>query len=398
MVKDIELIGFDNERIILDFIHLPGGRNCMTSSLWKLFNHFGFKISEEMLVGIASGLGFIYWNMKQLPVPFVGGMNGGRFPTILGLATERLGGTWKVLKSSSMPRAHGHLKKVLKANSPALVCVDIGYLDYLSLGGDDHFGMHTVLVYGIDEMKNEAYISDRFSTPITISLAALQQARASKYHPFPAENKLLTVELPEEPIPLTKIIPKAIKDNADFMLNGPISNIGIRGILRWQKELKNYPKLMPEPHNLVRALCEHYVYIETGGSGGALFRRIYSDFLKESSSIMKDKTLKESSKDYAKISNMWSNLAKLILPDERPALREIREILWTNNEEMEREGVAAFDTVRVRTQRLKGLYKDAEKEVSRFKEILEPILPLLDELHSSEMDAMQRLHQWSSEA
>ena len=75
----------------------------MTSSLWKLLNHMGHKISEEMLVGIASGLGFIYWKMKQMPTPFVGGMNGGRFPTILGLAVDRLGGEWKRQRKRPCP-------------------------------------------------------------------------------------------------------------------------------------------------------------------------------------------------------------------------------------------------------------------------------------------------------
>jgi hypothetical protein len=159
-----------NEQIMLDFEHLPGGKNCMTSSLWKLLNHLGHKMSEEMLVGISSGLGFIYWKMKQMSTPFVGGMNGGRFPTILGLAVDRLGGEWKVLKSTSVKRAHIHLRETLEMDQPALVCADLGFLDYLSLGGDDHFGMHTILVYGIDEGKDQAYVSDRFATTITSPL------------------------------------------------------------------------------------------------------------------------------------------------------------------------------------------------------------------------------------
>ncbi|MFW9921344.1 MAG: BtrH N-terminal domain-containing protein [Candidatus Thorarchaeota archaeon] len=395
MNSNEEIAGGNNERLVLDFEHLPGGRNCMSSSLWKLFNHQGLKITEEMIVGIASGLGFIYWNMKQLPVPFVGGMNGGRFPTILGLAIDRLGGSWKVLKSTSMIRAHKQLTDVLRQDCPALVCVDIGFLNYLSIGGDDHFGMHNVLVYGIDEAKNEAYVSDRFATPLTISLTSLQQARASKYHPFPAENKLLTVEMPEVMTPLPEIIQNAIRENAEFMLNPPISNMGVRGILRWQKELQNYSKLMPEPHNLVRALCEHYVYIETGGSGGALFRRIYSDFLSEAGDILKDGVLRKASSDYDRISDAWSSLAKMILPDRCPTLSEIRDILWNNNKEMEEHGIKAFDAVRENTLRLKPLYTAAEREVQDFSCILEPILPHLTLIHDMEREAMENLYDWS---
>ncbi len=367
----------------------------MTSSLWKMLNHFGLTISEEMLVGIASGLGFIYWNMKQLPVPFVGGMNGGRFPTILGIAVDRLGGQWSVLKSSSVKRAHEQLKGVLRENIPALVCVDIGFLDYLSLGGDDHFGMHTVLVFGIDEARNEAYISDRFSTPITIPLTSLQQARASNFHPFPAVNKLMTVQMPEHLTSLESIIPMAIRENAGFMLNPPISNMGIKGILRWKKELLKYPTIMPHSNLLVQALCEHYVYIEVGGSGGALFRRIYSDFLAESSTIMKDKLLRDASKEYRKISQMWSDLAKMLLSEEYPTLHEIREILWTNNLKLEEQGVDAFQEVQEKTVRLRELYKMAEKDIVHFDKILEPIIPQLGLIHDMELETMQILDTWS---
>ncbi len=391
-----ELVGVNDERIILDFNHLPGGRNCMTSSLWKLLNHTGYKISEEMLVGIASGLGFIYWKMKQMTVPFVGGMNGGKFPTILGLAVDRLGGSWDVLKSASMKKAHLQMKEVLHSDQPALVCADIGMLDYLSLGGDDHFGMHTILVYGIDEPENEAYISDRFSTPITIPLSKLQAARGSKYHPFPAVNKMMTVTMPETPTVLSEIIPMAIQENTSFMLEPPIKNMGLKGFLKWQDELGKYTKFLTKPSELVQALTEHYVYIEVGGSGGALFRRMYSDFLSESADIMKDATLRQLSRDYSEISDVWSEIAIHILPEDEPSLAEIRKILWQNNVDLEKDGVNAFDKVGERTKRLQVLYKEAEKEVSRFDEFLPPIQELLKEVHSLEVSAMQSLDTWAN--
>ncbi|MHA2352658.1 MAG: BtrH N-terminal domain-containing protein, partial [Candidatus Thorarchaeota archaeon] len=309
-----------SERIMLDFEHLPGGKNCMTSSLWKLLHHLGHEISEELLVGIASGLGFIYWKMKQMPTPFVGGMNGGRFPTILGLAIDRLGGEWKVLKSSSVKRAHKHLRETLEIDQPALVCADLGYLDYLSLGGDDHFGMHTILVYGIDEKDDEAHVSDRFATPITIPLSRLQKARASEYHPFPAKNKMMQVFMPDEMIPLEEIIPSAVRENADFMLNPPISNMGAKGIMRWKKELHRYPKILPDNQTIAQALIEHFVYIEVGGSGGSLFRRMYSQFLREASKVMKDSELQKVSVLYDDICDDWSKVAIAVTPDEMPSL------------------------------------------------------------------------------
>lgn len=384
------------ERIMLDFEHLPGGRNCMTSSLWKLLNHMGHKISEEMLVGIGSGLGFIYWKMKQMPTPFVGGMNGGRFPTILGLAVDKLGGHWKVLKSSSAKRAHLHLRDTLDMDQPALVCVDLGYLDYLSLGGDDHFGMHTVLVYGIDEETDEAYISDRFATTITIPLSRLQQARASEYHPFPAKNKLMQVFLPEETVPLKEIIPTAIRENMDFMLNPPISNMGAGGILRWKIELSRYPKILPDNRTIMQALIEHFVYIEVGGSGGALFRSMYSQFLREASKIMKDPELQRISLLYDDICKDWTNLAIQLTPDEMPSLARIREIHYANNSAMEQKGLKAQDEVKERLADIPSLMSSATKEVEQFETIVTGTEILLNDLFRKETEAAKRLSNWAT--
>jgi len=381
---------------VLDFEHLPGGKNCMTSCLWKLLHYLGYDISEEMLVGIASGLGFIYWKMKQMPTPFVGGMNGGRFPTILGLAVDRLGGEWKVLKSSSMKRAHKHLLETLEMNQPALICADIGFLDYLSLGGDDHFGMHTILVYGIDELDDKAQISDRFATPITIPLSRLQIARASKYHPFPAENKLMQVFMPEELIPLEEIIPTAIKENADFMLNPPISNLGTKGILKWKDEFPKYPKILPDNLTIVQALIEHFVYIEVGGSGGSFFRRVYSQFLKEASKVMQDSELRKISRLYDDICDVWSKLAIQLTPNEMPSLSRLREIYLQNNHDMEQNGMNALETVKERLTDVPSLITKACDEVEDFIRIIAGVEELLDELYQKETSAMERLATWTN--
>ena len=384
-----------SEKIMLDFEHLPGGKNCMTSSLWKLLHHMGHDVSEEMLVGIGSGLGFIYWKMKQMPTPFVGGMNGGRFPTILGLAVDRLGGEWKVLKSSSVKNAHKHLRASLEMDQPALVCADLGFLDYLSLGGDDHFGMHTILVYGFDENEDEAWLSDRFATQFIIPLTRLQKARASEHHPFPAKNKLMQVSMPDEMVPLEEIIPGAIQENADFMLNPPISNMGAKGIMRWKKELHRYPKILPDNRTITQALIEHFVYIEVGGSGGSLFRRMYSQFLKEASKEMKASELQKISLLYDDICDDWSRVAVTLTPDEMSSLGRIRELYVQNNHDMEQKGVYALDEVRDRLADVPSLIEQATIEVEKFDEILSGVEPMLEDLYQKETEAAGLLAAWA---
>ncbi len=37
------------------------GCHCVTNSLAKIFHHAGHPLSEEMLLGLGAGMGFIYW-------------------------------------------------------------------------------------------------------------------------------------------------------------------------------------------------------------------------------------------------------------------------------------------------------------------------------------------------
>ena len=40
------------------------GCHCVPNSLAKIFHHAGHSLSEEMLLGLGAGIGFIYWQMK----------------------------------------------------------------------------------------------------------------------------------------------------------------------------------------------------------------------------------------------------------------------------------------------------------------------------------------------
>jgi hypothetical protein len=201
--------------------------------------------------------------------------------------------------------------------------------------------------------------------------------------------------MPDEMIPLDEIIPSAIRENADFMLNPPISNMGAKGIMRWKKELRRYPKILPDNRTITQALIEHFVYIEVGGSGGSLFRRMYSQFLKEASKVMKDSVLQKVSLLYDEISDEWSRLAIQLTPDEMESLARVREIYVQNNHDMEQKGVDALDEVKERLVEVPTLINRATKEVENFDRILSAVDTPLDNLYRKETDAAQRLATWA---
>jgi hypothetical protein len=68
-------IGVTGEVIELrNFTHMPG-YNCQLSSLRKTLAYYHWEYSEEMLLGLASALGMLYWEMKFMPTPFIGALN-----------------------------------------------------------------------------------------------------------------------------------------------------------------------------------------------------------------------------------------------------------------------------------------------------------------------------------
>lgn len=49
------------------------GQHCETTATGTLLRRIGIELSEPMLFGLGEGLGFIFWNMKNMPFPFMGG-------------------------------------------------------------------------------------------------------------------------------------------------------------------------------------------------------------------------------------------------------------------------------------------------------------------------------------
>jgi hypothetical protein len=393
--NEFQPAGIGVDRIILDFEHFGGGKNCQTSAMVRLMHHLGHDISEPMLVGISAGMGFIYWFMKNMSYPIVGGMNRSdcrQFPGILGKAARRLGGDYESILTKNVKKAHLFLKETLQQNQPGLVCVDMAYLTHLLTGEDDHFGEHNFLVYGIDEPEDIAYISDRFEGTLAMSLKQLQKARASMYRPFPAMNQMVRFSFPKKLTSLKEIIPAAIRENVDALLNPPISNIGVKGIKKWSRELSKYPRLIPEPRNLAHALMMHYIYIETGGSGGAIFRQIYRDFLQEAGTIMQNDGILKAADRFQEIVDLWRNVATGLLPDEYPALAELRNIQWKINEEFETKGVKALAKARQLAQKVPALLDDAAMaEVSHFQEFIPNVQALLAQISIKEREIMLSL-------
>jgi hypothetical protein len=333
-------VGVTGEEIELkNFIHMPG-YNCQLSSLRKTLAYHHWEYSEEMLLGLASALGMLYWEMKLMPTPFIGALNAKELE-IFERSVTRLGGQLVAHQTTSPLKGHQELKAMLKTGEPAITFVDMAFMPYFFREDaeipfeDAHFGGHTVVVYGLDERNGIVSVSDRLDKPLSVPLKYLQMARASGYQPFPPRHKLVELKLPAKPKPLREVLPGAIKGNLEWMMNAPISNFGLKGYLKFKQQFPTWYKRF-DADKFLLALSSTFIYMETGGSGGAWVRCMYSRFLKEAAEALNKPMLNEASSIFDEEIKAIRELELTMFPDELPNLAQIRRIFVETNRVQEK--------------------------------------------------------------
>ncbi|MFX1328294.1 MAG: BtrH N-terminal domain-containing protein [Promethearchaeota archaeon] len=364
-------------RIILDDFKHMAGANCQLSSLRKVLAYYNIEISEPMILGLCSGLGFFYFYMNRMPFPMVLGMSVKKteiFERIL----PRLGGTVKITETASVNTAHNNLVSILQKGQPAITFVDFAYLPFFFAEGtpipnedSGHFGAHTFVTYGIDEEKDEAYISDRYANPHLMTYTQLKAARGSKYAPFPAKNKLVELVLPKKVKDIKQSLPTAIKANANFMFNPPIRNMGLKGFQKWREMLPTWADF--SDNNLLFGLVNVYIYMETGGTGGAMFRILYRDFLKEAGELLNNDGLLKAAEVYDKIIIKLREVEHQILPDNLPNIAKLRE-LYQKSGDITEKGEKDYQKQLVKiNKQAEVVLEGAMKEIGIWKDYIPEI-------------------------
>lgn len=281
------------------------GQHCETTATGSLLYQLGIELSEPMLFGIGEGLGYIFWNMKIMDFPFIGGRVK---PDVL---TENicrnLNLNLEVKETSSIKIAWGNVKSSIDNGKAVGLKLDCYHLDYFT--NKIHFAGHYASIYGYDEKL--AYLNDtnQQGRDARTTLKNLELARNEK-GPMSSRNRSYTITKNGEFPDLKNVIKKAINNNAIEFLNPPIKNIGYKGIYKTSSEIKKWFKTSK---NIKKDFQTSASLMERGGTGGSLFRNIYRDFLKESSIILKSKKLEEASESYGEITVLWKKVADLFI-------------------------------------------------------------------------------------
>ncbi|EMD25788.1 BtrH N-terminal domain-containing protein [Amycolatopsis azurea] len=326
--------------MILDGIETQGGEHCETSTLDVLLRHAGIELSEPMLFGLGEGLGFIYWDGKNLPFPFLGGR--AKPAEITRKLTDRLGLTLRVKETTSARTAWRNVAEQIDAGVPVGLQLDSYHLDYFT--SKVHFGGHFAALYGYDDENAFLVDTAQQGGSVSTSLASLERARGEK-GPMTAKNRSFTISVDAPPVPLADAVRAAVLANAAGFLNPPIANLGYRGIGKAAVQVRKWLERSSDP---ARDLPQVAVLMERAGTGGGLFRRIYRDFLEECTTLVDDAGLRTAYEKYREIAPLWTEVARLFTQaGETGDVRQLADASAVLSElaQREQEAMTALSTV-----------------------------------------------------
>jgi hypothetical protein len=279
------------------------GQHCETTATGTLLLQLGIELSEPMFFGLGEGLGFIFWKMKSMNFPFIGGRIK---PDALTLNIARnLNLELTVKETSSTQKAWESVKELVDKGQAVGLKLDCYHLEYFSR--KFHFAGHYAALFGYD--NDNAFLVDtrQQGGKVKTSLNSLALARAEK-GPMSSKNLYYTVRKSGKMFNLKNAVITAIKNNATEYTNPPITNIGYKGILKTSSELVKWFKTSNDIENDFKTTA---ILMEKAGTGGALFRNLYRDFLKESYILVKVDKIKAGHEAFVEIAELWSSVSQL---------------------------------------------------------------------------------------
>lgn len=279
------------------------GQHCETTATGCLLKQLGIAYSEPMLFGLGEGLGYIFWRMKTMDFPFIGG----RIKTDLLTANicRNLRLQLKVQETTSLKKAWSNIATPLAEGQVVGLKLDCFHLDYFS--NKIHFAGHYVAMYGFDEQFAYLIDTEQQGHRVKTTLESLQHARSEK-GPMSSRNLSFTIAREEDLPDLNLTIRQAIFNNAKDYLNPPIRNFAYQGIHKTAHEIK---KWFHSSTDIKTEFQTAATLMEKAGTGGALFRNLFRDFLLESAERLGNADIRRGFESFKMIALRWQEIAYL---------------------------------------------------------------------------------------
>jgi len=277
-------------------------KHCETAATKSLLQHQGIDMSEPMMLGLGQGFGFIYWKMSFMNLPFIGGR--AKPFELTRVLCANLGLELDERETSSVKKAWLNLSEPLNGGEPVGLQLDCYHLEHFN--HSFHFAGHFVSISGYD--AHHVHVFDTGNC-YKVSRDNLEKARFEKGS-MAAKARSYTIRKGGSITPIKSIIPKAIHEIARGFLNPPLKCFGCDGIQKLGREMVNWLENTPDPP---KDLYDQAELMENGGTGGAIFRNFFRDFLYESLEYFPGDTRIIRSADlYARAADNWTETARLI--------------------------------------------------------------------------------------
>ena len=281
------------------------GEHCETTAIGVLMHYLGFNYSESMLFGLGEGLNFAILPWGTDGFPFLGGRT--KQAEIVQCLCKNLDLELIENRTTSKKKAWEVVKKYLDQGRPVGLQLDCYYLEYFT--SKIHFAGHFAAIVKYDEL--DAYLVDTQQQGglMKTSLDSLSLARNEK-GPMFGKNLSFVIDKKPNKIDIEVSIINALYKNAEKFLNPQISNFGNKGLLRAAKDIKKWYKASQD---IVKDFSFLATMMEKGGTGGAMFRNLYRDFLEEASYLVSDSRIKDAYELYKQSAMHWNKLSETLM-------------------------------------------------------------------------------------
>lgn len=323
------------------FSHRKGG-HCGSSALRDLLEHHGLDfgagpLSEGAVFGLGGGLGFLYAEMPVPPIYVVG-----RTADLERDFATHLNVPLDLRETDDPEEGWRWVRELVDAGRPPMVWADIAELEYLRVQLSNT--RHDIIVAGYDDDAAIAWIADNDREELQrCSLASLAAARSSDG--FPGPNRHATydyrwpAELGDPSEAVTRAVAKAVSNMRDggVALAGMDGAFGLAGVDRFARDYEHWDDRFGD--QLAGVLSLLSLLIVKAGTGGAMFRSLHAEFLRDMGRLLDSPELVGAGAVYAELADEWIALAKAARAGEHEAgLEAVRRIAA-----LEVEGVEAME-------------------------------------------------------
>lgn len=289
----------------------PRRMHCESGVMVNLLEYYGYKISEPMVFGIGGGIYFLYFPwLKVLDFTLV--VMRTKPTEVIRHFTQRMNiGYHEQSFGSDSFKAEKALDGLLAKNVPTGLVVNILGLKYLNdIGFDLDYNGHHIVVLGKEGSKYIiADIDEKLPNDdlVTLDESYMRQVRFRSGISAPHGRMFYIDPLPSDfadHVDLKQAIIKGLDEACRNMTSIPFMFFGIKGMHYFAKNLRKWERKFSQEH-IDYSLLWYYRILEQAGTGGAGYRYMYADFLKEAAGFFNSQVLGDCAANYVAAADTW---------------------------------------------------------------------------------------------